>query len=57
MGQRIKGSMTEEVVLQRAFKYFDSLGNGKVNFESFIKALERIGIYENRQVGPAIFFI
>lgn len=38
------GSVTEETVLIRAFKYFDLDASGECSFEEFLKALEKIGL-------------
>ena len=38
------GSQSEEMVLQKAFKYFDLNNNGTVEPDEFAKAIEKIGI-------------
>ena len=37
--------MTEEATLIKMFKYFDINDRGSVNFNDFIKAMEKIGLY------------
>jgi len=35
----------EEVVLHKAFKYFDLNDNGTVDIHEFMKALEKVGVW------------
>ena len=44
LSQKSSGNQNEEVVLMRAFKYFDLNNNGIVEPDEFAKAIEKIGI-------------
>lgn len=44
LSMKAVGSVTEETVLMRAFKYFDLDASGECEFEEFMKALEKIGM-------------
>ena len=44
MLQKSSGTSSEETVLVKAFKYFDTDGSGECSPDEFKKALEKIGI-------------
>jgi Ca2+-binding EF-hand superfamily protein len=44
LSQKSGGSMSDEAVLMKCFKYFDLNNNGTVEAEEFAKAIEKIGI-------------
>jgi Ca2+-binding EF-hand superfamily protein len=44
LSQKASGSQSEEVVLKKAFKYFDLNNNGTVEPDEFAKAIEKCGI-------------
>jgi calcyphosin len=42
--QKTNSHVSEEIVLMKAFKYFDLDNSGSVSFEEWLKAIEKIGI-------------
>lgn len=43
--QKSNHKFTEEACLIKMFKYFDIYDKGCVDFPSFLKAMEKIGLY------------
>ena len=43
--QKSNAKLTEEACLVKMFKYFDIYDKGSVDFNEFIKAMEKIGLY------------
>lgn len=43
--QKSNHKLTEEACLIKMFKYFDIYDRGNVQFNDFVKAMEKIGLY------------
>ena len=57
LSQKSGGSISDEAVLMKCFKYFDLNNNGTVEPEEFAKAIEKIGIMiPTRQVRNRLQF-
>ncbi len=48
--QKLKGKETEGSFLTKSFKFMDIYGTGKVNFEQFAGAIDRMGFMMERDV-------
>lgn len=43
--QKTNPKLTEEAMLIKSFKFFDTFNKGELTYDQFHKALEKIGIY------------
>lgn len=56
LSEKSGGSISEETVLMRNFKYFDLDGSGAVSLAEFKKVMEKIGIsFKSEEEIPALF--
>src|SRR3569833_16581 len=53
--QKSNSRLTEEACLIKMFKYFDIYDRGNVDFNDFVKAKEKIGIYYSPQDLQSLF--
>jgi Ca2+-binding EF-hand superfamily protein len=44
LGQKATSFVSEEQILLKSFKYFDLDNSGRVDYNEFVKAIEKLGV-------------